>query len=104
MAPAGRSRSSLSRLGHRQLVLQLDVEGPALPGEQLPGVPRARWGLHEFERVGRVVDARQHRRLEQQRQHLALLGLPADLRRRQRELVLDADVLGHGLDASGWSS
>ena len=40
---------------------------------------------------------RQHRRLEQQRQHLALLGLPVNFRRGQREFVLDADLLGDGL-------
>ena len=39
---------------------------------------------------------RQHRRREQQRQHLAFLRLPVDFRRRQRELIFDADLLGDG--------
>ena len=75
LARAGRSRSRRPSSVTGTWYCSFDVERAALPARATAGRaarPPARW--HELERVGRVVDPRQHRRLEQQRQHLALLA------------------------------
>ena len=79
-----------------ELVLGLDVEGAVLLGQELVGAFAAGECLHELERVCRVVHAREHARLEDQREELTFGREPPHLGRRQNEFLLDADGLDNG--------
>src|SRR6185503_9587695 len=79
-----------------ELVLRLDVEGAVLLGQKLMRAFAAGEGLHELERVRRVIDTREDGWLKDKWEKLALRRVPAHLRRRQREFLLDADGLHDG--------
>jgi hypothetical protein len=79
-----------------QLVLHFNVEGAASISEQLLHTRRADRRLDQLKRIARIADRGYHGRIEQERQHVAFLGHPTNLRRGQRELLLDPDLLRNG--------
>ncbi len=80
---------------HLDLILHLDVECAAGLRDQLLCVARTGGRRFELQRF-RIIDLRQHRRLEQQRQRPALFRLPVDFCRCGGETVFDADLLDDG--------
>ena len=68
-----------------QLILDFDVKGAALLRDQLLRALRADGCRDETERVARIIDAGEHRWLKQQRERLAFLRQPTNLRRGQGE-------------------